>query len=196
MLIRRRPGAASWQEPPAPAPPRPDWPAPVSNASRRAAELALVLDLQAEHVLHVEHVHRAYAVGGDVRRGDLQPLVADRRGDIVQQAGPVAAVHLQARCGCWRRGCRSPRAAARGSRASAAPAASSTSCGFPCQADAAGQRLLDQHRQPRQPVRRIERAAGGVLDPERVERHAVGHRVDARIDDRRAGDRQRAGNLD
>ena len=66
---------------------------------------------------------------------------------------------------------------------------------FGAQADAPGQRLLDQHSEPRQPMRRIERAAGGVLDPERVQRHAVGHGVDARIDDRGAGHRQRAGNL-
>jgi hypothetical protein len=57
-------------------------------------ELALVLDLQPDQVLHVEDVDRAHAVDGDVRRGDLQHLVADRRRHIVQPARPVAAIHL------------------------------------------------------------------------------------------------------
>ena len=61
------------------------------------------------------------------------------------------------------------------------------------QAQPAGQRLLDQHGKPRQAVRLVEGAARRVLHPEGVERHAVGQRVDARIDDGGAGHRQRAG---
>ena len=45
----------------------------------------------------------------------------------------------------------------------------------------------------RQAVRRIEGAAGGVLNPERVQRHAIRQRMDARIHDRGAGDGERAG---
>ena len=44
-------------------------------------------------------------------------------------------------------------------------------------------------------MRLVERAARGVLDPERIQRHSIRHRMDARIDDRRARHRQRAGDL-
>ena len=53
-------------------------------------EFAFVFNLQAEYVLHIEDVHRAHAICCDMRRGDLQSLVADRRSDVVQQPGPVA----------------------------------------------------------------------------------------------------------
>src|SRR5918996_149464 len=58
------------------------------------AQLGFVRDLQAEHVLHVEHVDHALAVGADVRAGNDQAEILERLGDIVQQPRPVAPVDL------------------------------------------------------------------------------------------------------
>ena len=63
---------------------------------------------------------------------------------------------------------------------------------FRAEPQMSGQRLFDQHVELGQAVRLVERAAGGVLHPERVQRHAVGQRMDARVHDRGAGDRERA----
>ncbi len=131
---------------------------------------------------------------GDMRRGDLQPLLADRGGDVVQQSGPVAAIDLDDRVGVggmivhhdprWSMDC--PHAPAK----------------------RIARHFANFLRQPpagpTAPVRSVKTVSptggaadrqplGGVLDPERIQRHAVGHGMDARIDDRRAGHRQSAG---
>ena len=59
--------------------------------------------------------------------------------------------------------------------------------------EAVGQRQLDAGGEPRQTLRPVERLALEVLDPERVERHAVGQREDLGVDDVGAADRHGAG---
>ena len=56
--------------------------------------LAAVGDLQAEHVLDVEHVDHALAVGADVGAVDHQAQILQRLGELEQQARAVAAVDL------------------------------------------------------------------------------------------------------
>ena len=122
----------------------------VQRGAQRV-ELALVLHLQPEHVLHVEDVHRPHAVGGDVGGGDLQPLLADRRGDVVQQARPVAAVHLDHGVGVG--GVVVEHHARRHRHRPQPRRLPPHLADLVLQAQPAGQRLLDQHREPRQAVR-------------------------------------------
>ena len=130
-----------------------------------------------------------------MRGRDLHALFADCRGHVVQQAGAVAPVHLHDRVRVRRMIVdHHARRCMNGPHAAAHQAFLQLS-NLSAQADAAGQCLLDQYGQTRQPVRRIERAAGGVLHPKRIQSHAVGHGVDARIDDRGTSDGQSAGNL-
>ena len=115
--------------------------------------------------------------------GDLQPLLADRCRHVVQKAGPVAAVDLQHRVRVAgtvihhhpRRHQDRPHPPAQ-QRARRTP-------DLLWQRQPPRQRLVDQHVQPGQPMRRIERTARRILDPERVERVTVGQRMDPRVDD-------------
>ena len=43
---------------------------------------------------HVEHVHRLLAEGHDMGRGDVEVELAERRREVVEQARPVEARHL------------------------------------------------------------------------------------------------------
>ncbi len=88
-----------------------------------------------------------------MRGGDLQPFGADRGGHVVQQAGPIAPVHLDDRVcvggvvvdyHARRHMDRAHAAAQHGFRDLA---------DLGSQAQPARQRLLDQHGKPRQPVR-------------------------------------------
>jgi hypothetical protein len=111
--------------------------------------------------------------------------------DVVQQARAVAAVHLDDGEGVG--GVVVDHDARRDGHGAQPRRLPPQLADLRLQPEAARQRLLDQHRQPRQAVRRVEGAARRVLHPEGVERHAVGHGVDARIDDGGARDGQRAG---
>ena len=54
-------------------------------------------DLRAEQVGHVEHVDHALAERRDMRRGDVEAELRQRRGQLVEQARPVEAGHLDHR---------------------------------------------------------------------------------------------------
>src|SRR6056297_2208619 len=56
--------------------------------------LARMLYLQPENVLHIEHIHRPFAVSGDVGGRNLQAELGHRVSDFVQEPRPVAAVDL------------------------------------------------------------------------------------------------------
>ena len=56
-------------------------------------------ELGAEAVLHVKHVDGTLAIGGNLRRRNLQRQRIERAGDGIEEAGPVAAVDLDHRVG-------------------------------------------------------------------------------------------------
>src|SRR5918992_3765747 len=66
-----------------------------SHPALDLADLRGLADLQPEHVLDVEHVHHALAIGADVGARDDHAEILERLGDVVQEAGPVAAVDLE-----------------------------------------------------------------------------------------------------
>jgi hypothetical protein len=114
-------------------------------------------------------------------------------GDVVEQAGPVAAVDLHHGMGVAGLVVDDhPGLDPEGVQAGreGRPALGQLVIGPHVAGHAAG----DQGRQPGQLVRRLQRAAGGrVLDREDVQRHAVGEGEDLRLDDIGAGHRQGAG---
>src|SRR5262249_53972690 len=51
-------------------------------------------DLGAEQVSDIEHVDDTLAEGGDVGGGDVEVELGQRRGQLIQQSGPIKAGHL------------------------------------------------------------------------------------------------------
>ena len=121
--------------------------------------------------------------------GDLHALAADRRGHVMQQPRPVAAIHFDDGVGIARVVVDDdPRRHRHRAQPRRLPPHLPDLIG---QAQTARERLLDKHRKPRQAMRLVEGGTRGILHPKCVQRRAIGHGVDARIHDRRTSDRER-----
>ena len=148
-------------------------------------------DLEAEQILDVEDVDGAGAEGGDLGRGDLQVQLGDGGGDVVKETGPVAAVDLDQGIGG---GCRvvdhhpgliKEHPGAGGQVGLYGEPLGQTALG--------GNHPFQGIFEPAQRPRFAVSLAVDVLDPERIQRHAVAHGENLGIDDIGARERHGAG---
>ncbi len=147
-------------------------------------------DLQAEQVLYVKYVHRAGTVGRNLCRGNLQVQFRKRRCHVVKKTRSVAAVDLDHGLGIGRLVVHdNPRLVAKdtGARRQGRLQAQ-----LATEATALGDDFFQGIAETAQRRRFGDGLAVEILDPETVERHAVGQGKNFRVHDVDPGQRHPA----